>query len=62
MFYPLTKISRKSKISHLKQFFSCIQPGLVICFTLDNIHVSEGSGGEGGGRGDWDGEYMYIHG
>ena len=19
-------------------------------------------GGEGGGRGDWDGEYMYIHG
>ena len=21
-----------------------------------------GSGGEGGGRGDWDGEYMYIHG
>ena len=22
----------------------------------------EGSGGEGGGRGDWDGEYMYIHG
>ena len=22
----------------------------------------EGSGGEGGGRGDRDGEYMYIHG
>ena len=22
----------------------------------------EGSGGEGGGRGDLDGEYMYIHG
>ena len=22
----------------------------------------EGSGGEGGGRGDWDGEHMYIHG
>ena len=22
----------------------------------------EGSGGEGGGRGDWDGEYVYIHG
>ena len=23
---------------------------------------SEGSGGEGGGRGDQDGEHMYIHG
>ena len=22
----------------------------------------EGSGGEGGGKGDWDGEYMYIQG
>ena len=22
----------------------------------------EGSGGEGGGRGDWDGEHMQIHG
>ena len=22
----------------------------------------EGLGGEGGGRGDWDGEYMYIQG
>ena len=26
------------------------------------IKKAEGSGGEGGGRGDRDGEYMYIHG
>ena len=26
--------------SQLNQKSSCIQPGLVICFTLDNIHVS----------------------
>ena len=70
---------------------SCIQPGLVICFTLDNIRFDavllkhptlafshrvqktvlyikrsdlvhwedlEGSGGEGGGRGDRDGEHI----
>ena len=45
-----------------------IQPGLVICFTLDNIDAwdkglvhwedSEESGREGGGRGDQEGEYM----
>ena len=35
-----------------------------VFFTLDSIHVSmlwedlEGAGGEGGGRGDWDGEEM----
>ena len=26
------------------------------------LKILEGSGGEGGGRGDRDGEYMYIHG
>ena len=26
---------------------SCIQPGLVVCFTLDNIHVSRWEGGLG---------------
>ena len=31
---------------------------------LDLVHWEdlEGLGGEGGGRGDWDGEHMYIHG
>ena len=26
------------------------------------VALAEGSGGEGGGTGDWDGEYTYIHG
>ena len=26
------------------------------------VALAEESGGEGGGTGDWDGEYMYIHG
>ena len=32
------------------------------CSGLVHWEDPEGSGGEGGGRGDWDGEYMYIHG
>ena len=32
------------------------------CSDLVHWEDPEGSGGEGGGRGDWDGEYMYIHG
>ena len=27
-------------VHHVRALVSCIQPGLVICFTLDNIHVS----------------------
>ena len=27
-------------VHHVQAIVSCIQPGLVICFTLDNIHVS----------------------
>ena len=41
------------------------QPRLDACDTCsDLVHWEdpEGSGGEGGGRGDQDGEYMYIHG
>ena len=30
--------------------------------TYFNWEDPEGLGGQGGGRGDWDGEYMYIHG
>ena len=29
---------------------------------MSSRKTSEGSGREGGGRGDWDGEYMYIQG
>ena len=32
------------------------------CLGLVHWEDPEGSGGEGGGRGDRDGEYMYIHG
>ena len=32
------------------------------CSDLMHWEDPEGSGGEGGGRGDRDGEYMYIHG
>ena len=32
------------------------------CSDLVHWEDPEGSGGEGGGRGDLDGEYMYIHG
>ena len=32
------------------------------CSDLMHWEDPEGSGGEGGGRGDQDGEYMYIHG
>ena len=32
------------------------------CSDLVHWEDPEGSGGEGGGRGDRDGEYMYIHG
>ena len=32
------------------------------CSDLVHGEDPEGSGGEGGGRGDQDGEYMYIHG
>ena len=32
------------------------------CSRLVYWEDPEGSGGEGGGRGDQDGEYMYIHG
>ena len=32
------------------------------CSGLVHWEDQEGSGGEGGGRGDRDGEYMYIHG
>ena len=32
------------------------------CSNLVHWEDPEGSGGEGGGRGDRDGEYMYIHG
>ena len=42
------RIARRDKKTFLWDFpvhqpqalVSCIQPGLVICFTLDNIHVS----------------------
>ena len=27
-------------VHQVRALVSCIQPGLVICFTLDNIHVS----------------------
>ena len=32
------------------------------CSDLVHWEDPEGSGGDGGGRGDRDGEYMYIHG
>ena len=32
------------------------------CSGLVHWEDPQGSGGDGGGRGDWDGEYMYIHG
>ena len=35
---------------------------LLKCLDLVHWEDPEGSGGEGGGMGDRDGEYMYIHG
>ena len=42
----------------------CVDTSVYVLALLKNLHWEdpEGSGGEGGGRGDWDGEYMYIHG
>ena len=41
---PLTSLSTRSfwvfPVHQARALVSCIQPGLVICFTLDNIHVS----------------------
>ena len=41
---PLTSLSTRSlgvfPVHQARTLVSCIQPGLVICFTLDNIHVS----------------------
>ena len=41
---PPTSLSTQSlwvfPVHQVRALVSCIQPGLVICFTLDNIHVS----------------------
>ena len=41
---PPTSLSIRSlwvfPVPQIRALVSCIQPGLVICFTLDNIHVS----------------------
>ena len=37
---PLHPIPRVFPVHQARALVSCIQPGLVICFTLDNIHVS----------------------
>ena len=41
---PATSLSTRSlwvfPVHQARALVSCIQPGLVICFTLDNIHVS----------------------
>ena len=41
---PSTSLSTRSlwvfPVHQVQALVSCIQPGLVICFTLDNIHVS----------------------
>ena len=41
---PPTSLSTQSlwvfPVHRVRALVSCIQPGLVICFTLDNIHVS----------------------
>ena len=41
---PPTSLSTRSlwvfPVHQARALVSCIQPGLVICFTLDNIHVS----------------------
>ena len=43
-FPPPTSLSTRSlwvfPVHQARALASCIQPGLVICFTLDNIHVS----------------------
>ena len=47
------------------QFVNVVQPRLDAwdkCSGLVHWEDPEGSGGEGGGRGDRDGEYMYIQG
>ena len=35
-----THTHRVFPVHQVRALVSCIQPGLVICFTLDNIHVS----------------------
>ena len=44
LFPPPTSLSTRSlwvfPVHQVRALVSCIQPGLVICFTLDNIHVS----------------------
>ena len=41
---PPTSLSTRSlwvfPVHQVRALVSCIQPGLVICFTLDNIHIS----------------------
>ena len=41
---PPTSLSTRSlwvfPVHQVRALVSCIQPGMVICFTLDNIHVS----------------------
>ena len=41
---------------------SCNSLELCIQMGISRWEDPEGLGGEGGGRGDWDGEYVYIHG
>ena len=38
--FPLSPPSPVFPVHQARALVSCIQPGLVICFTLDNIHVS----------------------
>ena len=46
-------------LSRVKQITS---PGWMHETSARTWEDPEGLGGEGDGRGDWDGEYMYIHG
>ena len=50
-------------IGFLLQSSKCVS-NVQSCLKTTGLHWEdpEGSGGEGGGRGDRDGEYMYIHG
>ena len=38
--FPLYPIPLGLPVHQVRALVSCILPGLVICFTLDNIHVS----------------------
>ena len=38
--FPSTRSLWVFRVHQVRVLVSCIQPGLVICFTLDNIHVS----------------------